>query len=161
MTRYWIDASAIIWANRDLFRYEDMPGYWNWLESKFNDGTVVTHKMVFDEIIRGAQAEKPDPIAIWTKSRRGRWCSYGCTEESKQLVGEISQYCMEHYPYATANTFLSGADPFLIARASVDQGVVVTQESDRKDPRIPKICRAFKIECLPLNKMNIALKMRF
>jgi Domain of unknown function (DUF4411) len=136
-------------------------GYWNWLETKLKNGSVVTHKMVFDEIIRGALGEKPDPIAVWTKSRKGHWCSFGCTDDSKELVGKISLYCMKRYPFATANAFLGGADPFLIARAAVDGGIVVTQESDRKEPRIPKICREFNVDYVPLTRMNNDLKMSF
>lgn len=162
MSRYWIDASSFIWGNRDLFPINQVRGYWDWLETKLKDGSVVTHKKVYDEVARGAEAEKPDPVAVWIKSRKGQWCSYSCTDESKELVGRIAMYCYKSYGLVTANNFLSGADPLLIARAGVDKGgIVVTQESIRKDPRIPKICREFGIICVPLTKMNIDLDMEF
>lgn len=126
-----------------------------------NDGSIVTHKAVYDEIIRGADGEKPDPIAIWVKSRKGEWCSYGCTDKSKKLMGEISEYCLKKYKFEVAKDFLSSADPFLIARAAVDEdGIVVTQESTVKEPRIPRICEEFEVAHMPLNKMNIKLEMR-
>lgn len=161
MKRYWIDASSIIRGNRDLFPLQNVPGYWTWLEKRFDDGSVVTHKAVFDEVITGAAAQRPDPIAVWTKNRKGQWCSYGCTDESKVLLGEISEFCWKKYGFSTAKGFLSGADPLLIARAKVDAGIVVTQESEVKEPRIPKICTQFDVECIPLNKMNIKLGMTF
>ncbi len=161
MKWYWLDSSAIIWANRILFPVEKVRGYWNWLETKLQDGSVVTHKRIFKEVVKGADGDKPDPVAVWTKSRKGIWCSYGDTEESYALVGQISSFCIQKYGFATAKAFLQGADPFLIARAAVDGGVVVTQESTRKEPRIPVICREFNVEQVPLHTMNITLDMTF
>jgi hypothetical protein len=162
VTRYWLDASSVIWGNRELFRLDDSPRYWAWLETKMNDGSVVTHKAVYDEIIRGAEAERPDPIAVWTKNRKGIWCSYGCTDESKVLLGEISTYCIKKYSFEVAKNFLAAGDPLLIARAKVDEdGIVVTQESERKDPRIPSICDHFGVLHMPLNRMNIKLGMKW
>ena len=161
MTRYWIDASSVIWANRELFRLEDSPKYWAWLESKMTDGSVVTHKAVYDEIVKGADAERPDPIAVWVKNRKGAWCSYGCTDDSKILLGKISTYCWDKYGFEVAKNFLSDGDPLLIARAAVENGVVVTQESEHKAPRIPGICDYFKVQHMPLNKMNIKLQMKW
>lgn len=162
MTRYWIDASSVIWGNRELFPLRDSPKYWVWLESKMHDGSVVTHKAVYDEIIAGADADRPDPIAVWAKNRKGPWCSYGCTDESKTLLGEISTYCWGKYGFEVAKNFLSRGDPLLIARAKVDEeGVVVTQESEHKDPRIPSICDYFQVRHMPLNRMNIKLGMKW
>jgi hypothetical protein len=162
VTRYWIDASSVIWCNRELFRLKDSPKYWAWFESKTIDGSIVTHKAVYDEIIRGADAKRPDPIAVWTKNRKGLWCSYGCTDESKTLLGEISSHCLSKYGFESAKGFLSAGDPLLIARAAVDEdGVVVTQESEHKHPRIPSICDHFKINHMPINRMNIKLGMKW
>jgi len=159
--RYWVDSGAIIWANRDLFPLDSVRGYWNWLESKMNDGHIVTHKRVYKEIIAGAVGERPDPIAVWVKQRKDKGLNYECTAESKVLVGEISAYALDRYGFETAKAFLSGADPFLIARTAVDGGTVVTQESVTKQPRIPSICAKFKVDCIPLTRMNIELKMKF
>lgn len=161
MARYWLDASSIIWCNRDLFPLDSVPGYWNWLETKLDDGSVVTHKKIYAETIKGANGEKPSKIAVWVKNRKGLWCSYGCTDESKQMMGEISIYCINKYGYDTAKAFLDGADALLISRAAIDKGVVVTQESVNKEPRIPSVCDHFGVKHLPMNKMNIALGMAF
>jgi hypothetical protein len=161
MTRYWLDASSLIWCDRELFRLETMPKYWYWLETKFKDGSVVTHKKIYQEVIKGAEGEKPSPLAKWIKNHKGEWCSYGCTDESKAKMGEISDYCWKKYGLETANEFLSGADAQLIARAYVDVGIVVTQESVQKEPRIPSVCDHFKVKHMPMNKMNILLNMTF
>jgi hypothetical protein len=161
MTRYWLDASSLIWADRDLFPVETMHRYWDWLETKFEDGSVVTHKKIFQEVIKGADGEKPSPLAKWVKNRKGVWCSHGCTDESKALMGEISKYCWDRYGFEVANSFLCGADALLIAVAALDGGVVVTQESVQKEPRIPSVCDKFKVKHMPINRMNIVLGMTF
>ena len=161
MSRFWLDASSLIWCDRDLFRRAMIPKYWDWLASKFEDGSVVTHKRIYTEVIRGAQGEKPSELGLWVKNRKGAWCSYGCTDESKVAMGEISEYCLKKYGYDSAKEFLSGADALLIARAAVDKGVVVTQESVNKMPRIPGICDRFNVKHMPMNKMNIELNMKF
>jgi hypothetical protein len=129
-----------------------------------NIGNVVTHKAVFDEIIKGAEGDKPDPIAVWTKNRKGVWSSYSCTDESRTLLGEISSFCIGKYGFEVSKKFLIGGDALLIARAKIDkevEGIVVTQESEHKDPRIPSICDKFEVPHMPLNKMNIKLGMKW
>lgn len=157
MTRYWLDASSIIWCDRELFPRKTLPRYWDWLEERFKDGSVVTHKKIFAETIKGAGGEKPSPIALWVKSRKGQWCSYGCTDNSKALMGDISSYCIGKWGFETSKDFLSGADGLLIARAAEDNGIVVTQESVNKAPRIPSICDYFHIKHMPMNRMNVKL----
>jgi hypothetical protein len=75
-------------------------------------------------------------------------------------MGKISAYCLDRWGFAVSNEFLSGADPYLISRAADDEGIVVTQESVKKTPRIPGICDHFDIKHMPMNKMNIALQMK-
>ena len=160
MTRYWLDASSLIWCERDLFRLSMNPKYWAWLESKFHEGSIVTHKRIYAEVVKGTNGQTPSDLALWVKSRKGRWCSHGCTDESKELMGKIAEYCIRQYGYPVAKKFLSGADAQLIARAAVDGGVVVTQESTNKMPRIPGVCDQFKVKHMPMNKMNIELNMK-
>lgn len=108
-------------------------------------------------LLKGADGERPSPIAKWVKSRKGAWCSYGCTEESKKLMGDISFYCIQQWGYDTSKRFLGGADALLIARAGFDGGIVVTQESVHKAPRIPGICDHFGIKHMPMNRMSVKL----
>lgn len=46
------------------------------------------------------------------------------------------------------------ADPWVIARAAILNGCVVTEEADREDTvRIPAVCRHFDVECTTLEGM--------
>lgn len=53
----------------------------------------------------------------------------------------------------------SSADPFVIATAIVNGAVVVTEEKPSGGPpkvKIPDVCKAMNIECLPLLQMLLA-----
>ena len=41
------------------------------------------------------------------------------------------------------------ADPFIIAAAKLNKGIVVTQESEKSSgARIPTVCKDFKVTCI-------------
>ena len=160
MTRYWVDANVFIGGNRDIYPIDEFRPYWNWFESMMEAGSIVTHKKVAAEVMEGLNFDKPDPIAVWVKARKNKGLNYSCTEESKVLAGRICEWAISHYGFKTANKFLDGADPLLMARAFVDGGKVVTQESANKEPRIPKVCAHFGIDWVTIGKMNQELKMK-
>jgi Domain of unknown function (DUF4411) len=64
-------------------------------------------------------------------------------------------------PFGPANTveFTKGADLFLIARALLDDGAIVTQESEKKMVRIPKVCKQFGVRYRTIFQMNRELGM--
>ena len=102
--------------------------------------------------------EKPDPIAQWLKNRRCPGLLYGDTEESQKVMGEISTYVMKKHPQSkNAYKFLMSADPHLIARACVEKETVVTQESQDRELRIPRICYHFGIKYMYVTDMNLEL----
>jgi uncharacterized protein DUF4411 len=61
--------------------------------------------------------------------------------------------------------FSDGGDPWVIAHAKADGGVVVTQESTlhplAKKPRVPDICKPFGVACLNTIQMFEKLKVTF
>src|ERR1019366_1444979 len=77
-------------------------------------------------------------------------------------IGQVTTY--DQRPAAVAK-FLSGADPWIIADAKCDGGIVVSHES-RLDqtaltPKIPNVYHAFGVGCITLPAMLKALKFRF
>lgn len=54
------------------------------------------------------------------------------------------------------------ADPFIIAKAKINNGIVVTQELYKKNSaNIPNICEKFKIECVDLEGFLTREKWKF
>jgi hypothetical protein len=159
LNRYWIDANAIIWTNRKLSPYDTARVYWNWLETKLEDGSVVTHKNIYGDVVAGLDLDRPDPIAQWLKNRRCAGLLHGDTEESQKVMGDISNYVLKTHKHSkNAYKFLKSADPHLIARAYVEKEPVVTQESVDRELRIPRICNQFGVRCLYVTDMNLELQ---
>jgi hypothetical protein len=158
MKRYWVDANAIIMAQRTYPLEGKFGFYWEWFEKKMEEGLIVTHNEIAAEVIKGVDKIPPDPIATWVKNRRSKGLNYKCNDESRKLMGEISEWVLSKYKFAAANNFLSSCDPLLMARVGIEPpSVLVTTESTIKEPRIPKICAQFKIPWMPLLEMNETL----
>jgi hypothetical protein len=155
MKRYWVDANAFIMAQRTYPLVGKFAFYWEWFEEKMDKGLIVTHNDIAGEVIKGVSRTPPDPIAIWVKNRRTKGLNLTCTDESRVLMGKISEWVLQKYKFAATNNFLRGCDALLIARVGVEPpSVLVTTESLIKEPRIPGICAKFNIDCINILEMN-------
>ncbi len=69
------------------------------------------------------------------------------------------------YAEPNRNLFLSGADPWLIAKAKVLDATVVTHETlvgpDSKKVKIPNVCRHFETRCCDIYDLLDRLSARF
>ena len=159
--RYWIDANAFIWGARDPFPMPGAAVYWNWFDKMVAAGKITTHKMVIEEVLAGAKAADTEPIIPWVKTRKGKLIDPAAdSKECTDLVGELCEYSLKEFGEAKTIEFTKGADLFLIARAKLDKGAVVTQESDTKRVRIPTVCRKFGVPYRTLFQMNKELDMK-
>lgn len=76
-----------------------------------------------------------------------------------QEIYKIPQFCMK--PKDIKNK-KAHADGFLVAKAHVLKGCVVTEESPlSKDPaKIPNICKHFNVDCISLHEFLLIIKNR-
>lgn len=160
MGRYWVDANVFIWGNREPYPLPGMQLYWNWFESQVDAGRITTHWKSFDEVIKGNKKGQEELIVPWAKSRKDKLVSDHDNKECHALVGQICVYACQKFGFRQANEFSKGADVFLIARAALESGAVVTQESIKKPVRIPAVCQAFSVPHVTLYEMNKALGMK-
>jgi hypothetical protein len=142
-----------------------MPGvmvYWNWFEKMVVAGKITSHKKVIKEILAGGEKKgQADPLITWVKTRQEKLAeSSPDSEECQALVGELCQFSYDTYGPAKTIEFTKGADLWLIARAKLDDGAVVTQESEKKPVRIPAVCTKFGVRFMPLYQMNKELNMK-
>jgi hypothetical protein len=161
MGRYWVDANVFIWGSNVPYPFERALGYWKWFGKKIDEGIIVTHIRVYNEVIKGNRNGKEEPIIPWMKTRKDCGLRIRSTKESDLLVGRICTRAFELYDPIKAKEFIDGADPFLIAHAHLDSGTVVTQESRTKERRIPALCREFGVEYMNLYEMNEVLQAEF
>ena len=87
----------------------------------------------------------------WAKKNKRLF--FAPSAEELQFVNEI--FAVAHFQQLIEmQKILSGrpvADPFVIAKAKVEHGIVVTEESYKENAaKIPNVCEHFGIECINL-----------
>ncbi len=165
MGKYWLDTDVLIQAKDGLYSFEIAGQFWIFLEEQADAGTLCSSVQVYAEIMRFEGAD--DPLMKWAVPRRtsGLFCTP--EKDVQAACGEIGDHVIETYdqrPAAVAK-FLGGADPWIIAHAKCDGGIVVSHEA-RLDksaltPKIPNVCHDFGVGCITLPTMLKALKFRF
>jgi hypothetical protein len=159
--RYWIDANTFIWGARDPFPMPGMMAYWNWFEKQVAAGKIISHKKVIVEVLAGTKKTDTDPLISWVRSRKDKLAdATPDLKECQELVGQLSEYSLVKFGMAKTIEFTRGADLWLIARAKLDDGAVVTQESDKKPVRIPTVCNQFGVPYKTIFQMNRELNIR-
>jgi hypothetical protein len=158
--RYWVDANSFIWGARDPFPMPGMMAYWSWFEKQVAAKKITSHKRVIEEVLGGTKKTDTDPLISWVRSRKDKLAdSASDSKECQELVGKLSEYSLTKFGMAKTIEFTWGADLWLIARAKLDDGAVVTQESDKKPVRIPAVCTKFGVPYKAISQMNKELNV--
>jgi hypothetical protein len=129
---YWLDANVFIQAHRYYYRFQIAPGFWTALEANARADKLRSPQKVLDVEI----AINRDALATWTRQLASILFVPDGKDE-QQAVGQISQHVLGKYARAYADPFLAKADPWVIAHALVNNGIIVTQER-REAPSYPK-----------------------
>ncbi len=146
--KYLFDSNVFIEAKNRYYAFDICPGFWDWIDHvhKMEAGTVIpVHRELVD---------KKDELSKWMKSRSTAACFLSVDDPPTQKkFAEIAAFVQKgQYKDPAKALFLSGADPWLIAKACTMEAIVVTQEvsapyAKRKVP-IPDVCSAFGVKCL-------------
>lgn len=146
---YLLDTNIFIEAKRRYYGMDICPGFWVWLDNAQQADVIASISSVGDELTAGN-----DELAEWTHDRKdtGWFLDVSDTATQEQFI-KIAAYVSSsaYLPEAKAE-FLSGADPWLIAKAATVGAVVVTHEIYdafiKRKIRIPNICREFGVSYL-------------
>lgn len=143
--KYVFDSGPLI----DLFRHyypQRFPTLWE------NFGTVIGEGRIssVSEVLKELEGHE-DALANWGKSNRHLF--YAPQPEELDFVTTIFE--VEHFQgLVKKKERLQGkpvADPFVIAKAMISGGCVVTTEKLKPNSaQIPNVCAHFKIECVNL-----------
>lgn len=130
---------------RNFYRSR-FPTLWEQLDALVADGRVTSTREVRRELDRYAHADEQ-----WI-SKHGYIFTTPTAEEA-QIIREI--YAVRHFQHNVKQKKIQAgglnADPFVIAKAQVNGGIVVTLEEARPGAaRIPNICKHFNVLCLNL-----------
>jgi len=142
---YVFDSSTLI----DLFRHyypNRFPSLWERFAQAVEAESIISVREVFNEIGQG-----DDRLLEWAKTHR----DFFQPPDQEELVFVAQIFAVPHFQsLVRKQERLQGkpvADPFVIAKAKVLQGCVVTQESNKPNAsQIPNVCQHFGIACLNL-----------
>lgn len=142
---YVFDSSPLV----DLFRYfypQRFPSLWASFDKLVSAQKIISVREVYNEL-----KDYEDRLANWVKSHRSSFPKP--SNDELNFVVEI--FKITHFQMLIRKKErLQGkpvADPFVIAKAKVYEGCVVTQEKFKKNAaQIPNVCDHFNVPCIDL-----------
>ena len=160
--KYLLDANTLIEAKNRYYQMSICPGYWDWLRKTNQTGDVVSIRSVRDELKRGN-----DALADWAKDHAPLFLEES-DPATQAAFAEVAQHVANNTAQMKAGAldeFLSGADPWLIAKAMTMSATVVTHEqlnlAARRKFLIPNICQHFGVPFMDTFELLNALEARF
>lgn len=159
--RFLLDANSYIAAKNFHYRMHIVPGFWDWLDTQAENGQVASIEMVRTELLSYG-----DSLTDWAKHRESHFLAVD-DAATQQCCADIANYVQSVPSYAepNRNLFLSGADPWLIAKANVLDATVVTHEilvgPDSKKVKIPNVCQHFNTKCCDIYDLLDRLSAKF
>lgn len=142
---YLLDTNSYVQAKNHHYRMGFCPGFWDWLDNAYAAGTIASITMVYKELV-----DYGDNLSNWARDRNFHFLPVDDADTQK-CFAEIAEHVMQ-LPLPSEPEkikFLSGADPWLIAKAKVTNCTLVTHEapvpSNSKKIKIPNICNAFGV----------------
>ncbi|EOS94743.1 DUF4411 family protein [Erwinia tracheiphila] len=161
---YIIDSNIFIEAQNTYYCLGICPGFWDFLSERFITGELISIRHVYDEV-----AHKEDAIYEWISVRKHFFGSVDDVDTQKNFA-LIANYVQTEYESRKKNnqnvpSFLSVADPWLVAKAKTLSATVVTHEvragAGSSKPKIPDICDKFGVNFIKTNELLRSLQIRF
>jgi len=167
---YILDSNTLITAKNLYYAYDIVPSFWNILLSEFEKGTVKIIDAVESEILQGN-----DKLSEWLSDNIcGKSAENGelyvlPSKNSKDIVSCYQTIANNvvlnpQFKEVYKQSFLSGADPWLIATAKTNEHTVVTFEkmppADTTKVKIPAICRQMDVAYENLYEMMRKLNVK-
>jgi len=161
---FCVDASAFITMHR-FYPIRMIPDLWSHLEDLFNRKEILSHQIVFDEIV--PKAGKKDELAQWLNNFRSNFIS--TSQRQLELVPDI----LSNFPkLIDAESEKDQADPWLVAMlveimeqdgifGAQSDYVMVTTESERKATKLPAVCKHYNIRHMNLFEFFKANEFEF
>jgi hypothetical protein len=124
------------------------PSLWEKFDRLVSEERATSVREVLREIEKWSSGRR---LVRWAKDHKEFFPP--SSPDELTFVGQI--FAVRHFQgLIRKRKILEGfpvADPFVIARAGITHGVVVTQEQFKENaPQIPNVCQHFGIECVDL-----------
>lgn len=130
---------------------DSFPSFWERIEGLVDEGRLTSTRHVEEEIHDESIAEH---VRDWADDHETIFLPP--THEEMEFVAEIFEE--EHFQHLIGErqrkTYNPVADPWIIARAAVNDGCVVTEESRKPNAaKIPNVCDHFGVDWCDLEGM--------
>lgn len=158
---YLLDANVFIQAKNLHYRFSTFPCFWTWLEAEHTKGNIASTAFVQSELTCGN-----DNLCTWAQNATSSWFLKENDTKTQNTFIKIANWInAKDYKEHAKQDFLSGGDPWVIAKASSINATVVTHEkSDPKSKKkifIPDVCNEFKVPYIDTFDMLETLKAKF
>jgi hypothetical protein len=160
--KYLLDSNTFIEAKNRYYNMTVCPAYWIWILQRFVSQDVASISMVGDELKKG-----DDALAAWAKENPDLFIGVH-DDDTQACFAKVANFVVGasgKMKAGAAEEFLSGADPWLIAKAMATGAAVVTHESldpaIKKKFLIPNICKEFGVSWMNTFDMLYKLEARF
>lgn len=161
--KYVIDNNSLSQIFKTLY-FESFPTFWSGFNSFVEAGELLSTREVFNEIQRHNQVFQE--VNNWIESssfHRSQFFTIPTVAELNVVreIFSINQFM----PSISKKNYLRGypsADPFIIAKAKVIEGTVITEERYCENAaKIPNICKKLGIRCITLRTYFVEKKWIF
>lgn len=144
---YILDTNVLCAIFRHYF-FDSFPTFWTKFDDLVSSGEIYSVREVFNEI---KAADRDDILENWARKHRDFFKDP--TPEELRFITEI--FNVPHFRQNLARKRLlhggAYADPFIIAKAKIENAAVITQEKFKPNgTQIPAICKRFDIPYLDL-----------
>src|SRR5262245_17874640 len=121
---YLLDSDRFIQAHRTWYGLDICPGFWAWLEQQNGLGRVFSIDKVRDELF-----EIDDELKAWAQ-RQGSGFFLPVDSAAQNYYSQIAMWVQSSSVFAQQHiaSFLSKADPWLVAYAAAHNYTVITGE---------------------------------
>ena len=131
---YCIDTCSLIHGYREVYPPEHFPRLWQKLEGLIGDGRLIAPNEVMLELKQG-----DDDLARWARAQKGLFVPHDLS-----LQRALQDLQVRHTGFSRVASTGPLADPWLIALATLRNGLVVTEEVPNGHPasvKIPDVCK--------------------
>ncbi len=140
--KYALDTCSLTALSR-LYPADVFPTAWRIVDQLIQNGIICSCEEVYLEL-----TSQDDGLSDWARARRHMFLPIDV-----EIQDKVKQVLSTHPTLLDLKKNKSGADPFLIAVASIHKCSLVTEEKPSGGPqrsKIPDVCKAHDIECIPL-----------